>query len=128
MRELFLAVTAGLLVLPAVAQQMDHSSNAHDHTSMTSTVVETSAATLAYAEINARMHEEMDIEFTGDPDLDFILGMIPHHAAAVEMAKVVLEHGKDPKVQEFARQIIRTQDSEIEWMRLWLEAQSAAQQ
>lgn len=122
MRELFLAATAGLLVLPAVAQQMDHSSTAHDHASTTSTAAEPSAATRAYAEINAKMHQDMDIEFTGDPDLDFILGMIPHHAAAVEMAKVVLEHGKDPMVRDFALQIIQTQDSEIEWMRLWLEA------
>lgn len=122
MRELFLAATAGLLVLPAVAQQMDHSSPAHDHASTTSTAAEPSAATRAYAEINAKMHKDMDIEFTGDPDLDFILGMIPHHSAAVEMAKVVLEHGKDPMVRDFALQIIQTQDSEIEWMRLWLEA------
>lgn len=122
MRELFLAATAGLLVLPAVAQQMDHSSTAHDHASTTSTAAEPLAATRAYAEINAKMHQDMDIEFTGDPDLDFILGMIPHHAAAVEMAKVVLEHGKDPMVRDFALQIIQTQDSEIEWMRLWLEA------
>ena len=79
-------------------------------------------ATRAYAEINAKMHQEMNMEFTGDPDLDFSLGMIPHHAAAVEMAKVVLEHGKDPLVREFALQIIVAQDSEIEWMRNWLEA------
>lgn len=122
MRELFLAATAGLLVLPAVAQQMDHSSAEHYHGNMAAAAVEPSAATRAYAEINAKMHQEMNIEFTGDPDLDFILGMIPHHAAAVEMAKVVLEHGKDPLVREFALQIIAAQDSEIEWMRNWLEA------
>ncbi len=36
------------------------------------------------------------------------------------MAKVVLEHGKDPDVRKLAEAIIKAQDGEITWMREWL--------
>ena len=49
------------------------------------------------------MHADMSIDYTGDPDKDFIRGMIPHHQGAIDMAKVVLKYGKDPKVKELVR-------------------------
>ena len=49
------------------------------------------------------MHADMSIDYTGDPDKDFIRGMIPHHQGAIDMAKVVLKYGKDPKVKELAK-------------------------
>lgn len=63
----------------------------------------------------------MNMEMTGDPDKDFVIMMIPHHQAAVDMAKVVLEHGKDAEVKKMAENVISAQEEEIKWMKQWLE-------
>ena len=44
-----------------------------------------------------KMHEaKASAATTGDPDRDFLAAMIPHHEGAIEMARLVLIHGKDP--------------------------------
>ncbi|MES2551195.1 MAG: DUF305 domain-containing protein, partial [Pseudomonadota bacterium] len=53
-------------------------------------------------------------------DVDFVKGMIAHHKGAVEMAQIVLEHGKDAEVKKLAEEIIAAQESEIKWMEEWL--------
>ena len=81
----------------------------------------TSAAVEGYRAANARMHERMDIAFTGDPDVDFARGMIPHHEGAIDMAQVLLEHGNDPELRALAEAIIEAQEEEIAFLRAWLE-------
>jgi uncharacterized protein (DUF305 family) len=62
----------------------------------------------------------MAIEFTGDPDVDFARGMIPHHQGAIAMAEAVLEYGQDPEIRALAEGIIAAQEQEIEFLRSWL--------
>lgn len=68
-----------------------------------------------------RMDADMaSVAPSGDPDVDFVRLMIPHHAAAIDMAKVQLKYGKDPQARRLAQEIITDQQLEIELMRLWL--------
>ncbi|MBM3523590.1 MAG: DUF305 domain-containing protein [Alphaproteobacteria bacterium] len=71
------------------------------------------ASTKAYRQANDRMHKDMDIKFTGNADKDFAAGMIPHHQGAIDMAKIVLQHGKDAEVRKLAQEIIAAQEKEI---------------
>ena len=44
-----------------------------------------------------RMMKDMHTPgYTGNADVDFLAMMIPHHEGAVEMARLVLIHGRDP--------------------------------
>ena len=79
-----------------------------------------SPATKDYKAANDKMHKEMNISFSGDADVDFARGMIPHHQGAVDMAKVVLAHGKDPELRKLAESVITEQEKEIAFLRDWL--------
>ncbi len=77
-------------------------------------------SSLAFHGINMKMHSAMDIAFTGNADVDFVKGMIPHHAGAIDMARTVLAFGKDPEMRKLAEEIVRAQESEIALMQGWL--------
>lgn len=69
-----------------------------------------------------RMHDDM-LRFppSGNPDLDFLSQMIPHHEGAVEMARLYLAAGSDPLVRRLAEEIIAGQQAEIAAMKARLE-------
>jgi uncharacterized protein (DUF305 family) len=80
-----------------------------------------SPADQAYEAAMERMHHAMAIDLTGDPDTDFARSMIPHHQGAIDMARVVLEHGSDPAIRTLAQEVITAQEREIAFLRQWLE-------
>jgi uncharacterized protein (DUF305 family) len=73
-----------------------------------------------------KMHMAMGaVKRSGDSDVDFVSLMLPHHQAAIDMAKTQLLHGKDPQMRRLAQQIITDQQLEIELMQRWLKQQHA---
>ncbi len=72
------------------------------------------------------MHAAMSsVQPTGDNDVDFVRLMLPHHQAAIDMAKTLLAYGQDPQMRRLAQEIITDQQSEIELMQLWLKQREA---
>ncbi|NJM51870.1 MAG: DUF305 domain-containing protein [Sphingomonadales bacterium] len=55
-----------------------------------------------------------------DADKAFVLGMLPHHQGALDMAKIQLKFGKDRKMRRLAFDILRTQHLEVIQMNRWL--------
>lgn len=113
---------------PAMAERLTHTPNpehphgAHDIAATAAT------AEAAYRTAMDRMHGPMmQAVANADPDIAFVLGMIPHHQGAVDMAEIVLKFGKDPHNQHFAREIIAAQTREIGEMRDWLRQRSISQ-
>jgi uncharacterized protein (DUF305 family) len=76
-----------------------------------------------------KMHMAMKaVARSGNPDVDFVSLMVPHHQAAIDMAKTQLLYGKDKDAQmrRLAQEIITDQQLEIELMQRWLKQRESA--
>lgn len=79
------------------------------------------SAQAAYERAMDVMHGPMmeGIKHT-DPDMAFVLGMLPHHIGATDMAEIQLKYGTDPQMRNLAERILKSQHVEVEEMRAWL--------
>ena len=97
----------------------------HEHKTSTN-AIEANSFTSLMTHVMERMHKDMSIIPSGDPDRDFAAMMIPHHQGAVDMAKVELQFGKNPVLRRLAQGIIVEQLQEIEVMQRELRQLAAA--
>jgi len=125
---------ATLLALPAVAQDASATvelpeickpSMHHDMGSMMKmdmTGMDQAHQDLAMGmdETNAQMMEAMK---AADIDVAFVCAMIPHHQAAINMARAELTHGDSDWAKQMAQKVIDAQQQEIEDMLNWLNEQ-----
>ena len=77
-------------------------------------------ATRGFKAAHEQMMHAMMVPYTGDPDVDFRLQMIPHHRGAIAMGQVALAHAKDPWTRQLAEAVIVEQQREIAEMEAWL--------
>jgi uncharacterized protein (DUF305 family) len=104
----------------ATGDEQAQSQGGHDAHGAAAPAMPGSPATEAYRAANQAMHAAMDIEFSDNADIDFARGMIGHHQGAIDMARIVLEHGEDPDLRQLAEEIIEAQEAEIAFLQNWI--------
>lgn len=110
-------LTTLFLALPACCQDSDTSSR----------ISKTQPGWTALTEATGSMHAAVaPVRPSGDNDVDFTTLMLPHHQAAIDMAKAELLYGADPQMRRLAQEVITDQQSEMDLMRLWLERRGSA--
>lgn len=123
-----MAIIVAIAAVAPAGERLTHTPSPEHPHGMHGTAATASTAEAAYRTAMERMHGPMMQGIArADPDTAFVLGRIPHHQGAVDVAEIVLKFGKDARNQHFAREIINTQRREIGEMREWLKQKNIPQ-
>ncbi len=109
MSAAFPAALAGLIVAAGTLGACAHSAPSTDprfRMGDAAAVARASADSMRYPYTNA--------------DVEFMTGMIHHHAQAITISRWAVSHGATPAVQRLTARIINAQTDEIKLMRTWL--------
>jgi uncharacterized protein (DUF305 family) len=129
----FIRIAALAMALPATVLAADATHGAMGHAHAHHGMAAPTADAARFPEPFQRFIHEMDRDmlkmmddmhspgYTGNADVDFLAMMIPHHQGAVDMARLVLIHGRDPLTRQLAEEIIASQQAEITAMKARLE-------
>ena len=116
----WLVVLLVILIATLPLKLSPQSSHSHDENA-----ADTNPAWSEFMKGMEKMHSSVSSTTTsGDVDTDFVHLMLPHHQAAIDMAKTELAYGKDPQMRRLAQEIVTDQQSEIDLMQLWLKQHS----
>jgi len=111
----------GLLLAACSSGKPSADADSAGHGDMQHAAAATSTpAAKAFEAAADKMHKDMAVVLPGDAETHFRPSVIPAHSGRGAMAKVALEHGKDPEVREIAKSVIAAQEKEITVMRSWL--------
>ncbi len=119
-KKIVLLLMAAGMLLAVFLESVPASSKEMKHDMPGMAMGAQSPATVGYEAAMKKMHKDMMIKYTGNADVDFVRGMIPHHQGAIDMAKVVIANGKDPEIRKLAEGVVTAQEAEIKQMQDWL--------
>lgn len=107
-----LAMAASLVVASAAQAQGSASSSGATGTGGPSAQM--------HAQMMKGMQQMQSMQMSGDMDRDFAMMMRDHHKQGIEMARMQIEHGKDPKMREMAKKTMADQQKEVKEFDRWL--------
>lgn len=119
-KKIVLLLMAAGMLLAVFLESVPASSEEMKHDMSKMGMGAQSPSTVGYEAAMKKMHKDMMVKYTGNADVDFVRGMIPHHQGAIDMAKVVIANGKDPEIRKLAESVVTAQEAEIKQMQDWL--------
>ena len=103
MKKIFLSILIVTLAITFALAANDHDSHKLD-------------PNVPFKKAMDKMHKEMMIKPSGNIDVDFLKGMIPHHQGAIDMSEELIKKSKDTELKAFAQKIIDAQKAEVKLM------------
>jgi hypothetical protein len=114
------ALAAGLSFASLGGAKAQHNGHHQTQGAKKRTAAPATPAVAEYEAAHHKMMQSMALPYTGDPDVDFRVHMIPHHQGAIDMARVALRRANDPWTRQMAEGVIVEQQREIAEMQQWL--------